>query len=179
MLSDVHAPSQAGIGTAAGRAQIGPEQSPSGRRPQAHNPSTLMRRLADRALAAGRPVLVHLDLGPRESSDSWLSFLQDLSARGLAEPLMVIFDGAPGLKKAIKRMWPRVWRQRVPSTQDAKHLGQAAAPDAGADEAAGATGLPGARLRCRYQARSGADHALPGPVLGSDGLPRTGTSRNA
>lgn len=57
-------------------------------------------------------LILHLDLGPRESYDAWLGFLQDLSARGLADPLLVIFDGAPGLKKAIKRMWPRVWRQR-------------------------------------------------------------------
>lgn len=63
-------------------------------------------------LEDGRPVLLHLDLGPRESYDAWLGFLQDLSARGLADPLLVIFDRAPGLKKAFKRMWPRVWRQR-------------------------------------------------------------------
>jgi len=63
-------------------------------------------------LEDGRPVLLHLELGPRESYDAWLSFLQDLAARGLKDPLMIIFDGAPGLKKAIKRMWPRVFRQR-------------------------------------------------------------------
>jgi transposase-like protein len=63
-------------------------------------------------LEDGRPVLLHLDLGPRESCDAWLSFLQDLSARGLGEPLLVTFDGAPGLKMAITRMWPRAWRQR-------------------------------------------------------------------
>lgn len=63
-------------------------------------------------LEDGTPVLLHLELGPRESYDAWLGFLQDLSARGLADPLMVIFDGAPGLKKAIKRMWPRAYRQR-------------------------------------------------------------------
>jgi transposase-like protein len=33
-------------------------------------------------LEDGRPVLLHLDLGPRESYDAWLSFLQDLVARG-------------------------------------------------------------------------------------------------
>lgn len=63
-------------------------------------------------LEDGRPVLLHLDLGPRESYDAWLSFLQDLSARGLADPLLVIFDGAPGLKKAVARMWPHAHRQR-------------------------------------------------------------------
>lgn len=63
-------------------------------------------------LEDGRPVLLHLDIGPRESYDAWLSFLQDMSARGLKDPLLVIFDGAPGLKKAIRRMWPRAFRQR-------------------------------------------------------------------
>jgi transposase-like protein len=33
-------------------------------------------------------------------------------ARGLKAPVLVIFDGAPGLNKAVKRMWPRAFRQR-------------------------------------------------------------------
>jgi putative transposase len=60
----------------------------------------------------GRPVLLHLDLGPRESYDAWLSFLQDLTARGLTDPLLVVMDGAPGLVKAVKRVWPHAHRQR-------------------------------------------------------------------
>jgi putative transposase len=60
----------------------------------------------------GRPVLLHLDLGPRESYDAWLSFLQDLTARGLRDPLLVVMDGAPGLVKAVKRVWPHALRQR-------------------------------------------------------------------
>jgi len=63
-------------------------------------------------LEDGQPVLLHLDMGPRESYDAWLSFLQDMTARGLKEPLLVILDGAPGLLKAVKRVWPRAWRQR-------------------------------------------------------------------
>src|SRR5262249_22188945 len=63
-------------------------------------------------LEDGRPVLLHLDLGPRESYDAWLSFLQDLVARGLKAPLLVIMDGAPGLVKAVKRVWPHAYRQR-------------------------------------------------------------------
>jgi putative transposase len=31
---------------------------------------------------------------------------------GLQDPLLVIFDGAPGLKNAVKRLWPRAFRQR-------------------------------------------------------------------
>jgi transposase-like protein len=63
-------------------------------------------------LEDGRPILLHLDLGPRESYDAWLSFLQDLVARGLRDPLLVVMDGAPGLVKAVKRVWPRAYRQR-------------------------------------------------------------------
>lgn len=63
-------------------------------------------------LEDGRAVLVHLGLGPRESYDAWLSFLQDMVVRGLKDPLLVIFDGAPGLHKAVRRMWPRAFRQR-------------------------------------------------------------------
>src|SRR6266508_2091699 len=63
-------------------------------------------------LEGGQPVLLHLDVGPRESYDAWLSFLQDLVGRGLSEPLLVVMDGAPGLVKAVKRVWPRAYRQR-------------------------------------------------------------------
>lgn len=63
-------------------------------------------------LEDGQPVLLHLDLGPRESYDAWLSFLQDLVARGLRDPLLVVTDGAPGLIKAVKRVWPRAFRQK-------------------------------------------------------------------
>ena len=63
-------------------------------------------------LEDGRPVLLHLDLGPRESYDAWLSFLQDLVTRGLHAPLLIVMDGAPGLVKAVKRIWPRAYRQR-------------------------------------------------------------------
>jgi transposase-like protein len=60
----------------------------------------------------GRPVLLHLDLGPRESYDAWLSFLQDLVGRGLRAPLLVVMDGAAGLVKAVRRVWPHAYRQR-------------------------------------------------------------------
>ena len=63
-------------------------------------------------LEDGTPVLLHLDVGQRESYDAWLSFLQDLVARGVRDPLLVIMDGAPGLVKAVKRVWPHAYRQR-------------------------------------------------------------------
>jgi transposase-like protein len=61
---------------------------------------------------SGQKVLVHLALGARESYDSWLAFLHDLIERGLQEPVLVISDGNPGLKKALKRVWPWVLHQR-------------------------------------------------------------------
>lgn len=63
-------------------------------------------------LRSGKKVLVHLALGARESYDSWLSFLHDLVERGFKEPVLVLSDGNPGLKKALRRVWPWVWHQR-------------------------------------------------------------------
>jgi transposase-like protein len=63
-------------------------------------------------LEDGIPVPLHLDVGQRESYDAWLSFLQDLVARGVRDPLLVIMDGAPGLVKAVRRVWPHAYRQR-------------------------------------------------------------------
>jgi len=60
----------------------------------------------------GRMVLLHLGLGPRESTDAWVAFLHDLTARGLTMPLLVIGDGNPGLWRAVKQVFPGVRRQR-------------------------------------------------------------------
>jgi transposase-like protein len=60
----------------------------------------------------GRMVLLHLALGPRESTDAWVAFLHDLTARGLPEPLLLILDGNPGLLRAGKQVFPGVRRQR-------------------------------------------------------------------
>ncbi len=60
----------------------------------------------------GRKVLLGLALGSRESYDSWLSFGRDLQARGLNAPALVIADGAPGLWKAARELWPCADEQR-------------------------------------------------------------------
>jgi transposase-like protein len=60
----------------------------------------------------GQKVLLHLALGSRESYDAWLSFLHDMTARGLKEPLLLISDGQPGLLKAIRQVFPTALRQR-------------------------------------------------------------------
>lgn len=63
-------------------------------------------------LEDGRAVLLHLGLGPRESTDAWVAFLHDLTARGLSAPLLIILDGNPGLAKAVRQVFPGVHRQR-------------------------------------------------------------------
>jgi putative transposase len=60
----------------------------------------------------GRKVLLGLQLGSRESYESWLSFGRDLVARGLRSPALVVADGAPGLWKAIRELWPAADEQR-------------------------------------------------------------------
>src|SRR5215211_922455 len=54
----------------------------------------------------GRKVLLGLQLGSRESYESWLSFGRDLVARGLNSPALIVADGAPGLWKAMRELWP-------------------------------------------------------------------------
>jgi transposase-like protein len=60
----------------------------------------------------GRKVLLGLALGSRESYESWLDFLRDLSGRGLSAPALVVADGAPGLWKAVHELWPAALDQR-------------------------------------------------------------------
>lgn len=60
----------------------------------------------------GWMVLVHLALGSRESYDSWISFLHDMTSRGLNAPLLIISDGHHGLRKAMREVFPGSVRQR-------------------------------------------------------------------
>lgn len=117
-------------------------------------------------LEDGQPVLLHLDLGPRESYDAWLSFLQDMTARGLKDPLLVILDGAPGLLKAVKR--------EVSGAQDAQHPGETSTADAGLDEALASAGVSGAELRGGPAARPCSDRSLPRSLSCGDRVLGTG-----
>jgi transposase-like protein len=60
----------------------------------------------------GRKVLLGLGLGSRESYESWLSFGRDLVERGMNAPALVVADGAPGLWKAARELWPQADEQR-------------------------------------------------------------------
>ena len=61
---------------------------------------------------AGAPVLLAVEPGGDESHDAWAGFLEDLKARGLRVPLLVISDGAPGLLGAVEVKLPTALRQR-------------------------------------------------------------------
>jgi putative transposase len=63
-------------------------------------------------LEDGRRMLIHLEVGNRESYESCLGFLRGLKARGLRDPVLVTSDGAPGMIRAIDEMFPYSLRQR-------------------------------------------------------------------
>jgi putative transposase len=62
--------------------------------------------------ATGSRVLLHLMAGSKEDAETVSSFFQDMRARGLGDPLLVVSDGAPGVIKAIETCFPRSARQR-------------------------------------------------------------------
>ena len=60
----------------------------------------------------GKPVFVGLEAATAESDDAWAGFLTGLGERGLACPLLVISDGAPGLIGAVESTMGAALRQR-------------------------------------------------------------------
>jgi putative transposase len=60
----------------------------------------------------GQKVLLHLAPGTKEDTASCTAFFQDLKRRGLADPLLVVTDGAAGLIRAAETCFPRAVRQR-------------------------------------------------------------------
>ncbi|HEX5759983.1 MAG TPA: transposase, partial [Thermoanaerobaculia bacterium] len=59
-----------------------------------------------------RRVTLHLMAGSKEDAETVTAFFQDMRARGLGDPLLVVSDGAPGVIKAIETCFPRSARQR-------------------------------------------------------------------
>ena len=60
----------------------------------------------------GRKVLLHVGVGDRESYEACLGFLRDMTERGLRTPLLYCSDDCPGLRKALKAVWPRSMAQK-------------------------------------------------------------------
>lgn len=62
--------------------------------------------------ADGQKVLLAVKNMGGESEAAWRALLDDLVARGLQTPELIIGDGAPGLEKALAALWPNVPLQR-------------------------------------------------------------------
>ncbi len=60
----------------------------------------------------GSRVLLHMMAGSKGDAETVTAFFQDMRARGLGDPLLVVSDGAPGVIKAIETCFPRSARQR-------------------------------------------------------------------
>jgi transposase-like protein len=61
---------------------------------------------------SGEKVLLSLLTAGAESADGWQMLLDDLVARKMGRPQLVISDGHPGLAAALERVWPGVAQQR-------------------------------------------------------------------
>jgi Transposase, Mutator family len=57
-------------------------------------------------------VLLGLAPGSRESYENWLAFGRDVVDRRLRSPGLIVADGAPGLCKAARELWPAAEEQR-------------------------------------------------------------------
>jgi putative transposase len=64
------------------------------------------------ALADGRKVVLAVQCGYRESTQSWGALLRDLKRRGLACPRLVVADGNLGLWAALAQVYPEAGEQR-------------------------------------------------------------------
>ena len=68
--------------------------------------------LVVRVTLEGTKILLGLQLGSRESYELWPAFGRDLVDRGLRSPALIVADGAPGLWKATRELWPTADEQR-------------------------------------------------------------------
>ena len=78
-------------------------------------------------LADGSKVVLAVESGHRESTESWAEILRDVTARGLCVPACVIADGALGLWSAVAQVWPhaaeqRCWNHKLRNVVDAVPL---------------------------------------------------------
>jgi transposase-like protein len=62
--------------------------------------------------ADGRKELVAVADGIRESTDDWAELLRDLRRRGMGAPVVMVGDGALGLWRALREVFPTTREQR-------------------------------------------------------------------
>jgi len=90
-----------------------------------------------------------MELGYRESTESWAAVMRGLADRGMKAPLLAVGDGALGLWAAIREVFPDTAHQEVLEPQGDQRDRQAAqaAPGRGAATAPG-------HLGCAHEGRS-------------------------
>lgn len=64
------------------------------------------------ARADGTKELLALELGYRESTESWATVVRSLRERGLATPLVAVGDGGLGLWAGLRTVYPSTRHQR-------------------------------------------------------------------
>ncbi|PSJ19117.1 IS256 family transposase, partial [Halomonas sp. ND22Bw] len=62
--------------------------------------------------ADGRKELVALTDGFRESTESWADLLRSCRRRGMTAPVLALRDGALGVWKALREVFPETREQR-------------------------------------------------------------------
>lgn len=60
----------------------------------------------------GTKEMLHLGCVASESAEAWSGFFEEMTGRGLRQPLLVVSDGAKGLMAAIQKHFPASDRQR-------------------------------------------------------------------
>jgi transposase-like protein len=75
-------------------------------------------------LADGRKVILAVESGERESTESWAGVLRDLKARGLSAPKLTVGDGHLGIWGALGQIYPtsaeqRCWNHKLRNVLDA------------------------------------------------------------
>jgi putative transposase len=64
------------------------------------------------ATRTGEKVLLAVESGQRESSESWAAVLRDLKARGMSAPHLLVADGHLGIWSALAQIYPEAAEQR-------------------------------------------------------------------
>ena len=77
-----------------------------------HDDNRLCTLVIIGALPTGEKELIAVESGYRESTESWQHVLRDLQTRGLKAPKLAIGDGAQGVWKALKEVFPQTLWQR-------------------------------------------------------------------
>lgn len=116
----------------------------------------------------GHKVLLGLAPASKEDTASCRDFLRDLKARGLADPILVASDGAPGLIRAVEDSVPARTTPALPGAQDPQSRGEGARRALARSEGHGAGRLPGCQSHARRALEGGVRETLRARAAVSD-----------